>query len=209
MENLGLRKIIEQLARISFLWDIFQLLVGTPNAKKKIIKRYIKKPGKILEIGCATGTIADVFQEFEYTGIDNDNNCIDRAKRKFIAPNYKFYCADILTDDLKLKQFDYVLISHTIHHLSDEYLKKIFVRCHDLLKDHGKLVVLDLVKPSQNDSFVKHFYYKIDRGRYIRSIDELNALFDNQELFDNFEIDIFETRKFCIRIIDQCVISAR
>ena len=137
--------------RVSFrgrLWDAFQTFVGDNTPKRRTIARYIQRPGRILEIGCATGNVADVFRDFDYVGVDTDPELIALACRKFTEPNYRFYCLDVLAAELPEEaDFDYVLISHTAHHLPDDYLKRLLHKSCQLLRPGGQLVILDMVSP--------------------------------------------------------------
>lgn len=204
-----IKGIIEPSASLAFFWDVFQGVFGTNRFKKKVLSEYITPHGRILEIGCATGNIAGVFNGFDYTGIDTDCNYIERAKKKFPQSNYIFYCADVLSGFLPADHYDYVLLSHTAHHLPDDYLDKVISMSHSLLKTGGYLVTFDMIKPSPTDPSGKKFYYKLDRGNYIRNIDEFMSLFNKNSLFKKPVVNIIETRKLNIRIIDQCLIMAR
>lgn len=203
------RRIINLSVPIAFFWDVFQSIFGTNKFKKRVLSEYITPPGRILEIGCATGNIADVFNSFDYTGIDTDCSYIERAKKKFPLPHYKFYCVDVLSGFLPAGHYDYVLLSHTAHHLPVDYFDKVISMSHSLLKTGGYLVIFDMIKPSPTDLLGKRFYYRLDRGNYIRNIDEFMSLFNKNSLFKKPVVNIIETRKLSVRIIDQCLIMVQ
>jgi SAM-dependent methyltransferase len=193
----------------SMLWDGFQRVVGGNPQKKATLTEIITEPGRILEIGSATGNVADIFSDFDYLGIDTDASRIAEAQRRFPAPNYRFVSGDLLTSNLGAEAFDYVLMSHTAHHLGDELLARLASESCRLLKPGGRLVILDMNRPGREDGPAKHFYRVIDRGDHFRTTEELAALISS---FTELEIERKEIRdcvKFRIRVIDQAIVVAR
>ena len=191
------------------LWDVFQNVVGGNRQKKEAIREHIRAPGKVLEIGCATGNVAEAFGDFDYVGVDLDMGCIALARWKFPRSNYRFYCLDILEDDLpEDPDFHYVLISHTAHHLPDDYMKPLIRRSSALLREGGELMILDMVRP-EPWAFRKQFYYRLDRGRHFRSIAEFRVLFAGESCFEEPRFDVVKTAKLGVEVIDGVVIRAK
>ncbi len=191
------------------LWDVFQNVVGGNRQKKEAIRENIRAPGKVLEIGCATGNVAEAFGDFDYVGVDLDMGCIALARRKFPQSNYRFYCLDILEDDLpEAPDFHFVLISHTAHHLPDDYMKPLIRRSSALLREGGELMILDMVRP-EPWAFRKQFYYRLDRGRHFRSIAEFRVLFAGESCFEEPRFDVVKTAKLGVEVIDGVVIRAK
>ena len=198
--------------RVSFrgrLWDAFQTFIGDNTPKRRTIARYIQRPGRILEIGCATGNVADVFRDFDYVGVDTDPELIALACRKFTEPNYRFYCLDVLAAELPEEaDFDYVLISHTAHHLPDDYLKRLLHKSCQLLRPGGQLVILDMVRPEPDEPINKQLFYRLDRGEHFRNVAEFEALFAAEPAFVDPQVHIVKIRKLGIEVIDDVVIHA-
>ena len=110
----------------AWLWDLFQVVVGGNEKKKAAIRAAIPNPGRILEIGCATGNVASVFSDVEYVGVDIDAGCIARARRKFPQPNYRFHCLDLLEPgDPFNKQF-YFKLDRGEHIRNEQELLELF-----------------------------------------------------------------------------------
>ncbi len=194
----------------SYLWDAFVRVIGANGEKKRVLRQFLRQPGRILEIGCATGNLAGAFCDFDYVGIDTDRQCIELATRRRPEPNYRFYCLDILEQQLpEDPRFDYVLISHTLHHVPDDYARKLVQRSVQLLVSGGMLLVLDMIRPQRSEPFRKQFYYRLDRGEHFRDLEEMRALFAEASGFQSIDFHVAKTRKLGIEIIDQVVVHAR
>ena len=82
------------------LWDAFVRSIGVNLQKKRAIQRIIDRPGRILEVGCATGNVAGIFRQSEYVGVDIDQDSIALAALRHPGRNYAFHCLDLLEDAL-------------------------------------------------------------------------------------------------------------
>jgi SAM-dependent methyltransferase len=194
----------------SYLWDVFVSTVGSNSEKKRVLQRFLTRPGRILEIGCATGNLAGAFRDFDYVGIDTDAECIELARWRLAEPNYRFYCLDVLAEPLPGDPgFDYVLISHTMHHVPDDYAGRLLQRSLELLIPGGTLLVLDMIRPRPDEPFRKQFYYRLDRGEHFRNLDEFRSLFAVASGFEGVEFHVVRTRKLGIEVIDQIAVCAR
>lgn len=191
-------------------WDAFQSIVGDNEEKQRAIARFIRTPGRVLEIGCATANVAGMFREFDYVGVDIDAKGIALARHKFPGRNYRFHCLDILEDPLPDdRPFDYVLISHTAHHLPDPYFRRILEKSADLLVEGGKLVILDMVRPEPEEPWNKQLFYKLDRGEHFRNIREFEEILAGASRFEAPRIEIVKNTKLGIEVIDDVLIETR
>jgi len=213
---LVVKRILEPLARIPLFWEVFQWFLGGNREKMRILRQFFGKIGsdqpreKILEIGCSTGNIAPFFSNFDYTGIDTDAASIQRAKEKFAATQFRFLEGDVTKHPLiSSEAYDYVLISHTAHHLTDEQFEKILRCCQNLLKTDGKLIVLDMVKPNHDGPFMKRFCQQLDRGEYIRNMEEFSRFFGAKKPFAIVNAQVIPCIKLgFLAMIDSCLIVA-
>jgi cyclopropane fatty-acyl-phospholipid synthase-like methyltransferase len=149
----------------SYLWNVFQYIFGAiPKKKKELLKNYSNEK-KILEIGCGTGFLSEVFTlKSDYTGIDTDNDRIKFCKLKY--PQHNFYTN---FQDLKFK-YDFIVLSAIIHHLSDKQLSDLFNNIKKYSTKKAKIHIMELLKPK---TFIqKLFIFFFERGNYIR--DELS-----------------------------------
>jgi len=192
------------------LWDAFVRSIGVNLQKKRAIQRIIDRPGRILEVGCATGNVAGIFRQSEYVGVDIDRDSIALAALRHPGRNYAFHCLDLLEDALPFEAgFDHVLISHTAHHLPDEYLLRLLERSSELLRPDGRLVVLDMLRPAPHEPLNRQFYYRLDRGRHFRTLNEFKTLFARTNALCDTSFEVVRTTKWGIRVIDQVLISGR
>lgn len=103
-----------------------------------ILKRFVKKGGKVLDIGCSNGVFLDLFKEngFETWGVEpSKNGLIAKEKGHNIIASY--------FDKAKLSKnyFDVVVANHTLEHVDNPnlFLRKV----NQILKNDG-IVFIDV-----------------------------------------------------------------
>lgn len=83
----------------------------------------VKKPIKVLEIGCGTGTFVDfsISNNFQYVGIDLSQKMVELAKKNHHENKGKrFYCNDLKSYSNNANEsFDLIVSSSFLHHLHD------------------------------------------------------------------------------------------
>ena len=112
-----------------------------PINRYRFISQFIEKTDNTLDIACGKGAGTRIISDFakEVFGIDCDEKYINDAKSKFSKPNLKFVLgSDELLEEFK-EQFDKVICTHTMEHVSDDklFLKRIKYS----LKPNGKLIL--------------------------------------------------------------------
>ena len=112
-----------------------------PINRYKFISQFIEKTDSVLDIACGKGAGTDIISDYakEVYGIDYDKMYITDAKLKFSKSNLKFILgSDELLEEFK-EQFDKVISTHTMEHISDD---KLFLkRIKNSLKFNGKLIL--------------------------------------------------------------------
>jgi SAM-dependent methyltransferase len=154
-----------------FMYDLWSRITGDVVVKRKIMTEYIRpfNGAKVLDIGCATGTMSTLFQEtgsVSYHGVDLNPKYIEHAKRK----NYPgvFLLADIRNAGLLQNDFDLVTALDVLHHVNDDGAKALIEGAKKRLKQGGRFVLLDPVV-RMDQPFFERTLMRMDRGKHIRS----------------------------------------
>ncbi len=112
------------------------------NKRLRLIKKYINKTDKILEIGCGSGNLLKNIACENITGLDISNKMIDECKK--ICPNGNFIVGDAENLPFKNNSFDKVIISEVLYYLPD--LNKAIKEAFRVLKKDGLLLITSLNK---------------------------------------------------------------
>lgn len=120
---------------------------SNPNTLNYIISKLksVDIKGKILEIGCGSGTIGrELIEEFpgiKITGVEIVKEMVDNINRSK-NPKYKAICADIEKKSIfRESSFDSILSFNILHHFSDP--SKLFENIGHWLKPNGSLIIIE------------------------------------------------------------------
>src|SRR4030042_749263 len=113
------------------------------------LKLYIKEEEKVLDLGCGTGRLYEIFsvqggsasgrKNIDYVGIDFSENLIQIAKERH---GNHFQVADILMLPFSDNYFDSVWSIAVLHHIpTDELRKRALSEIKRLLKPNGRVIV--------------------------------------------------------------------
>jgi SAM-dependent methyltransferase len=170
-------KILSQcLSPLAF--DVFQFTIGGTVAKRHLVLGCYRNQRRVLEIGCSTGNIASAFlnRDMDYTGLDIDGSAIDYAKIKFRRhPNFHFVCGDLRNLNISTP-FDLILFSGILHHIEDAVAREILELSASFLSSDGYVCVSDPLTPKEADSWLVKLYRKMERGKFVRSWEQLSQL---------------------------------
>jgi len=104
----------------------------------------------------------------EYVGFDLSEPLVDRA-RKVYGDRGTFFCNDLNDETCRgLGEFDIVLATGVLHHLTDEEALGLFELSKRVLRQYGRLVTLDGCF-TDNQSRLARLILSKDRGRFVRS----------------------------------------
>jgi 2-polyprenyl-3-methyl-5-hydroxy-6-metoxy-1,4-benzoquinol methylase len=104
----------------------------------------ILSPGaKVLDVGCGPGNaaklLAESHKEFEILGIDLSTEMINRARTNVVSTRVNFSVGDIRNLNLKGTEYDAVLASFCLPHLTNEEAKKLVHDIGEALCEDGFL----------------------------------------------------------------------
>lgn len=179
----------------SILPDFYSVQITILNGNHfKILKEKLKNIpfDKVLEIASGTSPILEYFKFKKYVGVDFDGRFIEKAKRKYKNPNYKFIVGDANNLDRKLDirgDYDVILLSHAAHHFSDELVKKVM---RDILKINFKYFIIYDGKPI---GFLSPVLYKLDLGNNFREIEQLCNFFKNNKNYKIIQSEVFRSNR--------------
>jgi SAM-dependent methyltransferase len=178
-------RVRDRLMETSLVYRLWQ----APFADQKLapVRREtdLRRAGRVLDLACGPGTNARYFQPRSYTGVDINPRYIDRARDRGEG---RFIVADATDPDiLSGERFDFILINSFLHHLPTDAVTRTLRRVNDLLTDHGRVHVLDLVLPTRLS--LARLLALADRGDYPRPIGEWQDLLEG--LFEPVSLEPF------------------
>lgn len=172
-----MRNILAKKSEIPEQYNLIQRFFGSQQMWKQFVKEYrLDQEQRILDIGCGTAEILSYLpRNISYIGVDNHQPYIDSCKKN--APQQQFICSD--WSELKKKQhaqFDIVLFLGVLHHLDDISAQEALSIGYSILKPNGRILSLDGTKEDDCSRW-ESVFYRVDRGGFIRSAREYQALF--------------------------------
>jgi 2-polyprenyl-3-methyl-5-hydroxy-6-metoxy-1,4-benzoquinol methylase len=164
----GITKILE----LPYLFNLWQTMAGSENAKRKIIREYVLpfEGARILDIGCGTGValgyILEQVKSIEYVGYDINSEYINFAKEQYKSKG-QFYSARVDEFNNLHNHFDLVMSLGVLHHLDDKESGVLIESAKKTLKKDGCFILAEPVWTNRQ-SFLEKILMKRDRGQNIR-----------------------------------------
>ena len=196
------------LLKHQFFYDSYQKIVGGTAYRQNIVHNLAKEHMPVyLDLGCGTATIASALhEEVRYIGIDNSINYLKKAQQQ--NPNHLFLNENLGEDGWSkgLHSISSVMASGLgiLHHLNDKEVTQFLSNCRFVLDENSTLFTVDPVITDGSTRIAKWFA-KNDRGKFLRSPNELEKIFRNQGFDLNIEV---KTKQFRIPL-DTVEITAR
>ena len=102
-----------------------------------IIGRFFPKPGRVLDVGCATGIFLSILAEkgWEVWGVEPSAECAIEARKKGIKVTGGYFEKSKLPEGF----FDLVVFNHTLEHMEDPV--RVLRKAGGLLKEKGRVLV--------------------------------------------------------------------
>lgn len=136
-----------------------------------IFKKYLHNKISVLDVGCGTGRLYQLFQEFQgvdYIGLDQSEGQIAFAQQDF--PDNKYIVSEMTSLPLEDQKFDFVFCIATLHHLPDrENRKKALLEIKRVLKPGGYLFMTNwnMNSLTAQKTIIKGKWIKDKFGGYI------------------------------------------
>jgi SAM-dependent methyltransferase len=160
---------LQESARGYSLTQVF----GFPTIRRyrALVRRHVPQdPGRrILEIGCGVGSARPLFTS-DYTGIDINPDYIEKARRKLSG---RFDVMDAAQMPFEPDTFDDAISIATTHHLTDEQLSAMISKAATVA---SCLHIVDAILPISPNNWFKSALFRMDRGRYPRTFDQLREI---------------------------------
>jgi ubiquinone/menaquinone biosynthesis C-methylase UbiE len=133
------------------------LVHGNPDLHYLVyfMNKYIKKPGRVLSLGCGNGHLERVLVNFnlpytEILGMDINPDLMTYASQeaaKLGYKNLKYVVADLNNVALPKNSFDLVIFFHSLHHI--ENLEGMLQNVKNTLTNDGLILVVDFIGPTR------------------------------------------------------------
>lgn len=158
---------------------IQKYIVRDVRYKTLLIEQANVRPGgKVLDLGCGTGTLAIMAKEMQpaakVSGLDADPDMLKVAKYKAAEQNIEVTFDEGFTNKLPYPDasFDIVMSSIMIHHLETPDKEKTAQEVFRVLKPGGELHIIDFGKPVS-------WYGKL-LGPFLHNFEEANDNIDGK-----------------------------
>lgn len=130
----------------STIYNYYDHIFMLNNSQVDFVKRQVSTTKNILDIGCATGKLANALgkEGFHVNGIDLDEKMISYARKNWSHPKVFFGEGNMLhlENEFGPNRFNAITcFGNTIVHLTDKKLiHDFFENCHKTLTSQGKLL---------------------------------------------------------------------
>ncbi len=135
------------------------LTLGSLTKIKRQIADHTNPGDRVLDLGCGTGTLAQMCIErgAEVTGVDANGGMLEVAKRNSPSANFLNISLSNLDEHLEDESFDIILSTLAFSELTRAERLHVLQQIKRTLKKEGKVLIGDEIIPE--NFFAKCFYY--------------------------------------------------
>ena len=172
----------------SYLYSFIQKLIlkKSLNSDAASLLKLLKVKN-VIDIGCGDSDVLNYYKfdkSQKYYGYEANSYFINKLKNKFKEKHILFFKKNI--NDINFNKFNpknsIILMIGVLHHLDDLSIKKFLSKTKKF-----KILSIDAVI-LQNQSFITKILYYLDRGNYIRYLN------DYKKLLVNFKYKLIHNR---------------
>jgi len=191
-----LHKLIQHLVRKPLLYEIVQIVAGVRQVDQRIhlaLRKSNELSLKILDIGGGTGRIIkQVPQNYSYICIENEIEKIKILKHRSTNGFGFPVLSNAQCIPIKGGSINVILLINVCHHINPAEIRHVFYESLRVLKDGGKIIVIDPVADTKNP--IRKLLWRYDQGNYPRTYKELQSIVDHY-----FHISKLEDFSICHR----------
>jgi len=155
---------------------------------EKTALKYLKKPARLLDIGCGTGDLVITLLKkgFDAFGIDFASSMIDTSKKEALSKNLslKHFILNSFFDYHTNKKFDLISANGFIEYISQRELRKFSEKSYQMLKNNGFLVVGSRNRLFNVFSYNDYTEQEIQNNTILNLIEEC-MVFNNTKKFND------------------------
>jgi SAM-dependent methyltransferase len=158
-------------------YDLLQYLLGGAHTRRWIQEEFIRARAgeRVLDVGCGTADVLSVLPDVEYIGFDISESYVARAQARW-GGRGRFLAQPLDREAMRsLGQFDVVLATGLLHHLTDEEATTLFDLVAPALTPAGRIITVDGCYVDRQNPIARTLI-KNDRGKHVRTPDAYVAL---------------------------------
>jgi len=162
-----LRKAIEPALELPAVYSINQF-IGQATARRypQLLDEEVPcdTTTSVLDLVCGTGSTARVVVG-RYSGVDINPSYVENPHARF----FQMDCSKLALPDAS---FDLATSIATTHRLTDAELEAMTLEALRVVRPGGAFHIIDAILPIDRRAFAKEFFFRMDRGRFPRQIEE-------------------------------------
>ena len=175
-------------------YDLFQSAVGSVNFRTEFVKKNVNQIEfeSVLDLGCGTASTVGLIPQYtQYVGIDTSEEYLAKARNR--SQNINTTLINTSIDDnswvksIELKGETLSLALGIFHHIDDLQLEGTLRNLSEGLKKGSRIVSLDPIVDEQT-SLLASWFARNDRGRFIRTAEKYDSLFDEVGFKMEYEV---------------------
>lgn len=176
-----MRGVVSTVLSSPFAYKMHMRILGGRTIKKKIFSEFLPtEPGtRILDIGCGPAPDRDLMGDVIWVGLELEQKYVKYVESRIRSGDQIVHGGVDVLNSLNIGNFDVVLLSGVLHHLTDIEVKGVLEDCLKVLGPYGSVITVDPVRTS-SASRLETFLINSDRGKYIRHQEDYDRLIPSE-----------------------------